>query len=385
MLFNLKTHTPLWTGGVLKTCDRVHETSIIGSFRWWYEAIARGLGHHSCDIIKNPCPEIKKDGNKEKRQWCDVCEIFGATGKHRIFKLIVKGDGKAVYNQKNAKDLINIKPKGRNTGWYLGAGRYSTEDKPIRIEIHNLDYNDVRLSAALFSALTLVDRWTAIGARTQHGFGVVEITDRNGKKIRFKDIDTLTTGKNNVRNLPNIKDFFFAKIQLIPKDENWKKQIDGFSNKKTKNLLSQRLKNMPKSVPSAPAVKNWLRYTLFADLKISNTNFGSISDGSIFGQIKPKSNKQAAKISVSDAYKKNDHWEFRIWGWIPDDDSVLPKKTRTIFLKNLKGALNSCPPELKDALGGCETKLTHWREFDSDRDTIGKESEINQFIRSLLY
>ena len=37
----LKTLTPLWTGGVSGQCDRVHETGIIGSLRWWYEAIVR--------------------------------------------------------------------------------------------------------------------------------------------------------------------------------------------------------------------------------------------------------------------------------------------------------------------------------------------------------
>ncbi len=44
----LKTLTPLWTGGI-GTMDRIHETSIIGSLRWWYEAIVRGLGGNVCD------------------------------------------------------------------------------------------------------------------------------------------------------------------------------------------------------------------------------------------------------------------------------------------------------------------------------------------------
>lgn len=37
MEIKLRTLTPLWTGGVGGTCDRVHETGIIGSLRWWYE------------------------------------------------------------------------------------------------------------------------------------------------------------------------------------------------------------------------------------------------------------------------------------------------------------------------------------------------------------
>jgi CRISPR type III-B/RAMP module RAMP protein Cmr1 len=42
MKIRLKTLTPLWTGGVeAGKVDRVHETGIIGSLRWWYEAIVR--------------------------------------------------------------------------------------------------------------------------------------------------------------------------------------------------------------------------------------------------------------------------------------------------------------------------------------------------------
>ena len=35
----IRTLTPLWTGGLDGTMDRIHETGIIGSLRWWYEAI----------------------------------------------------------------------------------------------------------------------------------------------------------------------------------------------------------------------------------------------------------------------------------------------------------------------------------------------------------
>ncbi len=40
----IKTLTPIWTGGVDGTMDRIHETGILGSLRWWYEAIVRRWG-----------------------------------------------------------------------------------------------------------------------------------------------------------------------------------------------------------------------------------------------------------------------------------------------------------------------------------------------------
>lgn len=55
MKIKLKTLTPLWTGGVDGRCDRVHETGIIGSLRWWYEAIVRGPEGWACDPTDNGC------------------------------------------------------------------------------------------------------------------------------------------------------------------------------------------------------------------------------------------------------------------------------------------------------------------------------------------
>ena len=50
MEFQLKTLTPLWTGGVeASLMNRIHETGIIGSLRWWYEAILRGMGNDVCN------------------------------------------------------------------------------------------------------------------------------------------------------------------------------------------------------------------------------------------------------------------------------------------------------------------------------------------------
>lgn len=44
LIITLKTLTPLWTGGADGRSDRLHTTGIIGSLRWWYEGIVRGLG-----------------------------------------------------------------------------------------------------------------------------------------------------------------------------------------------------------------------------------------------------------------------------------------------------------------------------------------------------
>jgi len=83
MEIRLKTLAPLWTGGVDQTCDRLHETGLIGSLRWWYEALVRGLGGYACDpTSEDRCPD--KDGKH-----CVACELFGCTGWARKFRLAV--------------------------------------------------------------------------------------------------------------------------------------------------------------------------------------------------------------------------------------------------------------------------------------------------------
>lgn len=60
MSIKIKTLTPIWTGGVNGECEILHETGIIGSMRWWYEAIVRGLGGYACDPAGHECSYKKK-------------------------------------------------------------------------------------------------------------------------------------------------------------------------------------------------------------------------------------------------------------------------------------------------------------------------------------
>lgn len=88
--FKLKTLTPIWTGNVEMKCDRLHETGIIGSIRWWYEALVRGLGGYACDPRSKEKEErcefntknFQKNNNLEDelKKICPACQMFGCTG-----------------------------------------------------------------------------------------------------------------------------------------------------------------------------------------------------------------------------------------------------------------------------------------------------------------
>ena len=97
MELKLKTLTPLWTGGVEPgKMDRIHETSIIGSLRWWYEAIVRGMGGDACDPSNTKC---------EGKKHCVVCELFGCTSWARKFRFQIIGiDGKSFIKKSETND-----------------------------------------------------------------------------------------------------------------------------------------------------------------------------------------------------------------------------------------------------------------------------------------
>lgn len=90
MEITLKTLTPLWTGGIDQTTDRLHETGLLGSLRWWYEALVRGLGGYACDPTSDDrCEYDPKKSDPPEKQLCAACYLFGCTGWGRKFRLRV--------------------------------------------------------------------------------------------------------------------------------------------------------------------------------------------------------------------------------------------------------------------------------------------------------
>jgi CRISPR-associated protein Cmr1 len=122
--------TPILTGGANRTTDRLHETGIIGSLRWWYEAIVRGLGGSACDPTKHEC---SYEGGL-----CDVCQVFGATGWKRGFDLRIVRDEARSGSAGGTEPAwaggtdLRIIPSGRSHGWFLPAGRVGKFTLKIR-------------------------------------------------------------------------------------------------------------------------------------------------------------------------------------------------------------------------------------------------------------
>lgn len=187
----LKTLTPLWTGGVDQTADRLHETGIIGSLRWWYEALVRGLGGYACDptgedpqarceFDAKAYEQAKKDGKTEKEainaglhNVCPVCYLFGTTGWARLFQL--RGMSVPVtylhfrttlkMNQEWLKRVFGGESQNIDS-LQVPYGDIKTQFIPRR---QDAEYAQNQFALILRIATT----YGGVGARMQHGFGQI--------------------------------------------------------------------------------------------------------------------------------------------------------------------------------------------------------------------
>lgn len=82
--YDFKALADIWTGNEERRRDRLITVGLLGSLRWWFEIVVRGLGGFTCDPSdsKIRCPD--KAGKR-----CVVCEFFGCTGWARKFRFEV--------------------------------------------------------------------------------------------------------------------------------------------------------------------------------------------------------------------------------------------------------------------------------------------------------
>ncbi len=350
---HLKTLTPLWTGGVDGTMDRIHETGILGSLRWWYEAIVRGLGGSACDPSEHTCPD--KD-----RRYCDACAVFGATGLKRSFRL----EGPVGWNDR-PQNRLTVKVND-NRGWYLGRGWMGAEK--IRVVPLRLSFEDVQNTLLL--TLRLIECWGGLGPKTQVGYGVVKFILPNGELNVEGAIQAFQRLINrcNRRTLsthnqwPALNGFFFAKVQFTlntnTTPEQWIRErvtnnIE--SNEELSWYLNEAGDAQRKAVlPLSPIVRYHLRTLIRQNIQHNGhpnaparwqlmgvlsgywhrEDYGKVEKTNRKWQCQhcgrtwsnppsqwvEKIERRGSLIQVSHAYLVNDgQWEFRIWGWIPGE------------------------------------------------------------------
>ena len=170
----IKALTPIWTGDAERKSTELRETGIIGSLRWWYEALIRGLGGSACDPTNTKC---------EGKNHCDACELFGCTGWARKFRLEVERKT----NNEVILKFIEMR-KMKDIEWAL-----------------------------LNKTINIIAKYVAIGGKiAESNYGLIDIAKNDLDNL---GIDKSALGQylrkkgSNVDN-PNLQRFIFVKNNL---------------------------------------------------------------------------------------------------------------------------------------------------------------------------
>ncbi len=349
MKIRIRTLTPVWTGGVDGKCDKLRETSIIGSLRWWFEAVVRGFGCYACDSVDKKCEYANKEENI-----CAVCKLFGTTGWSRRFRLEINQSFRAIYQG-------SLVISGKRRSWYYPSGLVSCDGEFNEIRgVLPVSTNSTREKSekeinidvdSIFKLLfTFVSKWGMVCGKTAIGYGVVEFEDENGKPIKVEEEDVeaffnyLELKKNHGKNAENTykltksNEMLFVKfrfddkniekvIEKINKKENIKQfpKIIYKCNESTENIKSteefiRRLKDCYGFVPSSALIRKELRNRIrnkwSNNDKLRHFLMGNIQ---VNKNLQKEDPTRFSAIQISHIYWTGKNWELRILGWIPKD------------------------------------------------------------------
>lgn len=317
---SIQTLTPLWTGGVNETTDRLHETGFIGSLRWWYEAIVRGLEGDACDpTTKHKCEfkrekyEMAIDQGKNEHEalheakLCDVCRIFGTTGWRRRFDLrVIQDETEPAWDSKMMPNL-NIRPPERTRGWFLPAGRIGNFKLDVR--------GDPDAIGSLASVFLFLEAWGAIDAKSQLGYGIFKIINHDEVQKCTKNWQKMGHGKNrpnlpNLPDLPDLRQFAFFRFRFKPSNDDWWTRLGGLQrllgDRKTAHIISKLAHQ--EMVPVSPTLKNQWRFKEWQAPYSAKRWLLGASTGD---------DRLRSKVAVSWAYRDGDVWIVRGWAWMP--------------------------------------------------------------------
>jgi CRISPR type III-B/RAMP module RAMP protein Cmr1 len=344
IVVTLQPLTPLWTGDADQRGNRIRETSILGSLRWWYEALVRGLGLYACDPSSGSCVYDEK---RKLASICLACQLFGCTGYSRRFRLAVVGGG-------SAGQLTEVKLQNPGTSNHRGWRIPRNVCAPLTLALHPLrpDALDDFEHAAIRYTLHLVERYGALGAKTSHGQGVVSISDWGtaqagpGADAWIGTLEARPVKREtNPQLAPNLSDFTGATIAL---DSAATSRADWWKAIPLTGLEGFSLGSNPNWVPSAPAIRAQLRGWLRNSANFQNFN-GNHQDERhrLMGSIRAPVGPKGSDIFVTHSYRAGERWFMRIFAFVPRGGNAVDQGVRQL-LSN-QAWLES---EVSSALGG---------------------------------
>ena len=318
----IRTRTPLWTGGVDGTMDRIHETGILGSLRWWYEVLVRGLGGYACDPTgENPnhrcqfdAKTYKKTGNIEDglRNVCSVCRLFGCTGWKRRFELqttaanlqplhLATRDRPAKFNHRWLSEIFDEQSKvifGRVTLRFRWMRGYENQQQIMQ------------------ALLSLVSRLGGIGAKTQYGFGIFSYDGVQPIKQAMTTVKHSIINPDEPKNLsgeyPTLNNYWL--LQCVVPNRDVSRHFSRVNIVGDQQAFEQTRDRL---LPVSFDIRYKLPGTRDKGLRQAyRLRHGKMSTRQIFGTL--KGDKRASNIFVSHLYKERvgeDDYQLRVWGF----------------------------------------------------------------------
>lgn len=333
--------TPLWTGDAERKGDRVLETGVLGSLRWWYEALVRGLGYYACDPGGETC-EYKE---KEKlASICPVCQLFGCTGYGRRFRLLIEGGSGAV-------PLLEVKLRNSGNSNHPGWRIPVFVAEPLTLSFLPMGGSDLEgfEAAALRRTFRLIEQYGSLGGKTSHGQGVIKIiwTDNLSAKMSFASWREELAGRparqgENLAGAPDLRSLVGAAILLDDSMLNATKIWQAVSLSAKKDGKPWTPPEDSEWVPSSPAIRaclrQWLRETgNFPGFKGSliSERHRLMGTTKQWGDPRPRENGERPKgsdIFATHFYKLEGCWIMRIFAFIPGNGNQVEAAFRALLL-----------------------------------------------------
>lgn len=356
----LRTLTPLWTGDISGNSSHIRETGLLGSLRWWYEGIIRGMGGSVCDpLAKGHCEFKQEKPEPPEQQLCPACLLFGCTGWQRRFRLEVTGlepiplffvASSSVYQTSGnwlwrmfGADEAGGKKQGRGSSIKFTLGVQALWGTKTKLRIIPLKVFQGNISAQIAYLLNIISKWGALGAKTQNGFGQVIV---NGL-----DEDLITNGCQELRNAANrqenhnknnisqnqLKNYFdlgrfFSRIYEIGLDNPYGttgrligdpcgfNYQDFFIPCAFDIRYKSRSRNPFTGQGEDFGMRPWFK---------NKKQYNSKAIDTLFGKSKARTDedRSGGRIGVSHLYRKQRDGSFyvKIWGHVPNDLGIEPE------------------------------------------------------------
>jgi len=357
------TLTPLWTGGSERNSAVARETGLLGSMRWWYEGIVRGMGGQACDPANGDrCEFDAKDRRPPEEQLCPACWLFGCTGWQRRFRVEATGlESHALFfvasgsvYQAAGNWLWRIFGGPDAGGQRSGRGANTTfsfgdlhalwgEAAALRVVPLRGDAQDTLDRVAFL--LDVVARWGALGAKPQHGFGQIKIDDglaRTGQGRELIHGDVRRHDRPSARS-PNrfALDSFFAHVYKLGEPEPYRGRAreigqppPGFDYRQhyIPAAFDIRYKSRSRDHRTGQGedfgMRPWFR-----------EKWGKTVAHRLFGRSDALSDDQrsAGRIGVSHLYRQEDAWYLKVWGHVPDN--LKDQRGSTISVLQVAGEM----------------------------------------------